>query len=86
MSDALRQFETHLSDGIQTVEILDVLVHDGKIHLVVQGKREKPHVLQIRPTGLLVVPSDVSSVVLALHSQEVERWSAVMPSSEVANS
>lgn len=84
MGTNLRQFDTHLSDGVQTVEILDVLTYEGKIHLVVKGIRDKPHVLQVRPTGLLVVPSDLAEVVVALHEQEVERWQT--ESSEVVSS
>lgn len=81
----IRSFDMHLVDGIQTVTIMDVIVHNGDVHLVLKGKREKLHVVRIRPTGFELVPGVQAEVIEGLHTQEVLRWTEIS-SSEAASS
>ncbi len=86
MSDSLREFQIHLRGGPQTATIVDVLVHEGDIYLVAQDAEAKPHVLKIRPSGLLLAPSDEAVVLLALHDEEVAAWQQQTQPSAVGNS
>ena len=74
MAKGTRSVDIVLEDGQQVATVIDVLSFHDELFLVLKGKREKPHVLRIRPSGLLVVPSQLEETVLSLHEREVERW------------
>jgi hypothetical protein len=76
VADKLREINIHLVDGVQTATIVDVLVYDGDIHLLLQGKRERLHVVKVRPSGVVIVPPSTATIIEALHAEEVAEWLA----------
>lgn len=73
MRDSKRSFELALPGGTQMVHILNVMVHDGKVVIVVKAKRPKPYVLEVIPGGLRFPTTTVSDNIVAEHDVEMEQ-------------
>lgn len=72
--DVLRTFECHLAGNDQRVEIADVLVRDGVLHLIVSNSRSEKWVLEIIPKGVRVSRPELSRELLATHEEEKLRF------------
>ena len=69
--EGIRTFQCRLAGTDQPVEIVNVLVHHEKVHLVVVNKTGRKWVFEIPANGFKVAHPHESREVLALHEAEM---------------